>query len=209
MKRVLLIDPHPLTRKGLTVLFSTEEEFNVCCQVANAADALTCIERRNPDLAILDVDLPDSNGITLIEQMRHRRPALPIVVFTDRKADALEAIKAGARSFVDKQGEEQDIVCAVRQVLQGKMYVSPEICNSLLQELAADSRPSPVDVLSKREQQVFERLGQGMESKDIAKELGLSPKTIDSYRYRIREKLQIEGSVELIQHAVQWVNHGR
>lgn len=206
MKRILIIDPHPMTCKGLSALLKTEKEFEVICRMSSTDDALTQVESQQPDLVILDVELPGINGITIIKQLRKEHPNVSILVFTDRKTDVMYTIKAGARGYVSKRGEGSEIVRAIRQVLAGKVYVSEKLCDKLLLDLATASTPSPPEILSERELEVFELIGRGKETRDIATRLIVSPKTIDSYRRRIRNKLRLDGNSELIQRAVRWVS---
>ena len=206
MKRVFVIDDHPLTRKGLVSLIDAETDLTVCGQAADEKEALGHIEAAAPDLLVLDFLVPGIRGLSIIEDLRARWPALRILVFTDREACALRALQAGAYGYVSKKGEENEVVHAIRQLLAGKIYVSNKICDQLLLDLVADPLPSPAEVLSRRELEVFELIGRGLDTGAMAEKLAISPKTIDSYRRRIRSKLNLEGNAELIQRAVRWVS---
>jgi DNA-binding NarL/FixJ family response regulator len=206
MTKILIIDPHPMTCKGLNALLKAEKEFEVICRMSSNDDALTQVETHQPDLVILDVDLPGTNGISFIKQLRREQPNVSILVFTDRKTDVMYTIRAGARGYVSKRGEGSEIVKAIRQVLAGKVYVSEKLCDKLLLDLATASKPSPPEILSERELEVFELIGRGKETRAIATRLGVSPKTIDSYKRRIRTKLDLGGNSELIQRAVRWTS---
>lgn len=206
MKRVFIIDDHPLTRKGLVSLIEAEANLSVCGLAAGEKEALERIEAAAPDLMVLDFLVPGMRGLGIIEHLHARWPRLPILVFTDRTACALRALQAGAHGYVSKKGEEKEVVHAIRHLLAGKIYVSDAICDRLLLDLVSEPPPSPAQVLSRRELEVFELIGRGLDTGSMAEKLDISPKTIDSYRRRIRSKLNLEANAELIQRAVRWVS---
>ena len=206
MNKVLLIDSHPVMRKGLALTLNAEPDLEVCCQTASAEEALALLETAEPDLVMLDLALPGMEGLAFIEQVHERRPALPLLVFTENKACALRAIRAGARGYIAQEEAGGEIVFAVRRVLEGHYYVSEEICDRLLFELAAGPTRYPPDVLSRREMEVFTFVGQGLNTGEIARRMKVSPKTVDSFRRRIKSKLGLTGIAELIQRAVRWVD---
>ncbi len=210
MKKILIVDDHPLMRKGLAMTLNAEPDLNVCGQVADAEEALGALEEFNPDLAIVDISLPGMSGLELIKHMQALRPELRTLVVSrhDEALYAERAIRAGARGYVMKLEASDMIVKAVRRVLNGGIYVSEEINERLLLGLAAGRQElaqSPLEVLSDRELEVFELTGRGLGTREIAERLHLSVKTVESYRARINDKLNLKTAAELMQHAVQWV----
>ena len=210
MNKILIVDDHPLMRKGLALALNAEIDLTVCGQVANAEEALGALEELDPDLAIVDISLPGMSGLELIKHMQALRPEMRTLVVSrhDEALYAERAIRAGARGYVMKLEAGEMIVKAVRRVLGGGIYVSEEINGRLLRGLAA-GRPkmaeSPLELLSDRELEVFELTGRGRGTREIAERLYLSVKTVESYRARIKDKLNLKTAAELMQHAVQWV----
>ncbi|MFB3130927.1 MAG: response regulator [Rhodothermales bacterium] len=210
MSKILIVDDHPLMRKGLALSLDAETDLTVCGQAANAEEALSVLEELDPDLAIVDISLPGMGGLELIKHMQARRPEMRTLVVSrhDEALYAERAIRAGARGYVMKLEAGEMIVKAVRRVLGGGIYVSEEINERLLLGLAA-GRPkmaeSPLELLSDRELEVFELTGRGRGTREIAERLYLSVKTVESYRARIKDKLNLKTAAELMQHAVQWV----
>lgn len=210
MKKILIVDDHPLMRKGLAMTLNAEPDLNVCGQVADAEEALSALEELEPDLAIVDISLPGMSGLELIKHMHALRPDLRTLVVSrhDEALYAERAIRAGARGYVMKLEASDMIVKAVRRVMNGGIYVSEEINERLLLGLAAGRQElaqSPLEVLSDRELEVFELTGRGLGTREIAERLHLSVKTVESYRARIKDKLNLKTAAELMQHAVQWV----
>jgi len=210
MKKILLVDDHPLMRKGLAMTLDAEPDLTVCAQVADAEEALGALETFDPDLAIVDISLPGMSGLELIKHMQALRPAMPTLVVSrhDEGLYAERAIRAGARGYVMKLEAADRIVKAVRRVLGGGIYVSEEVNERLLLGFASGRQAlvqSPLEVLSDRELEVFELTGRGLGTRDIAERLHLSVKTVESYRARIKDKLNLKTTAELMQHAVQWV----
>ena len=210
MKKILIVDDHPLMRKGLALTLNAEPDLNVCSQVADAEEAMSALDEYDPDLAIVDISLPGMSGLELIKHMQALRPEMHSLVVSrhDEALYAERAIRAGARGYVMKLEADDMIVKAVRRVLNGGIYVSEEINERLLLGLAAGRQElaqSPLEVLSDRELEVFELTGRGLGTREIAERLHLSVKTVESYRARIKDKLNLKTAAELMQHAVQWV----
>ncbi len=210
MNKILIVDDHPLMRKGLALALNAEIDLTVCGQIANAEEALGALEELDPDLAIVDISLPGMSGLELIKHMQALRPEIRTLVVSrhDEALYAERAIRAGARGYVMKLEAGERIVKAVRRVLGGGIYVSEEINERLLLGLAAGRQElaqSPLEVLSDRELEVFEMTGRGLGTREIAERLHLSVKTVESYRARIKDKLSLKTAAELMQHAVQWV----
>jgi len=208
---ILLVDDHPLMRKGLAQTLANEVDLNVVGQVDSAEEALDRIDDLVPDLAIVDISLPGMSGMELIKHLQSRVPETKILVVSrhDETLYAERCIRAGARGYMMKMEAGDEIVKAARQVLDGRIYVSDEINERLLQSMAEGGRErvgqSPLEVLSDRELEVFELTGHGASTRDIAERLHLSVKTVESYRARIKKKLQLDSANELMKHAVQWV----
>lgn len=211
MADVILIDDHPLLRKGLVRTIENEMDLHVVGQMDRAEEALDEIEDLDPDLAIVDLSLPGMGGLELIKHLQSRAPEVQALVVSrhDEGLYAERCLRAGARGYVMKQEAGDVIVEAIRKVLNGRIYVSDEINERLLQSMAEGGQErvtqSPLEVLSDREPEVFELTGEGLSTREIADRLNLSVKTIESYRSRIKGKLHFNSANELMQHAVQWV----
>ena len=208
--RILIVDDHPLMRKGLALTLDAEVDFEVVGQASDAEEALDAFGEFAPDLVLVDVSLPGMNGIELIKHLISRDADLKALVVSrhDEALYAERAVRAGAKGYVSKLEADDVIVDAVRYVLRGGIYLSDELKDKLLFGAAAgrkDAMQSPLEVLSDRELEVFEMTGRGLPTKEIADRLHLSVKTVESYRARIKTKLALESGTELMQHAVRWV----
>lgn len=212
MHQVLIVDDHPLVRKGLAVSFEDTMGFEVCGRAATAEDALDRLDHCDPDLLVLDISLPGMSGLELMKQLRDPYPDLQTLVVSrhDENLYAERVLRAGGRGYVMKLEASDVIIEAARTVLDGGVYLSDPINNRLLKNLAeGDADPiseSPVESLSDRELEVFELTGQGLTTRDMADRLHVSVKTIESYRARIKEKMNLDNASELMRHAVQWVH---
>lgn len=210
MTRIVVIDDHPLMRKGLVMSIEAESDLQVVGQAANAEDAMGVIEKENPDLIVVDISLPGMSGLELVKQIQAIRPNVKSLVVSrhDELLYAERAIRAGAKGYVMKLSAVDVMVKAIRRIMNGGIYVSEEINERLLLGMASGHEPlkqSPLEVLSDRELEVFELTGRGVGTRDIAERLHLSVKTVESYRARIKTKLNLATAAELMQHAVQWV----
>ena len=208
---LVLIDDHPLMRKGLARTIENEVDLNVVGQMSSAEEALEKIEDLAPALAIVDISLPGMSGMELIKHLQSRTPDIKLLVVSrhDETLYAERCIRAGAKGYVMKQEAGDVIVQAIRKVLNDRIFVSEEINERLLQSMAEGGRErimqSPLEVLSDRELEVFELTGRGSSTREIAERLHLSVKTVESYRARIKDKLNFDSGNELMKHAVQWV----
>jgi DNA-binding NarL/FixJ family response regulator len=211
MTDVVPVDDHPLMRKGLVRTIENEVDLNVAGQTSSAEEALDEIEALDPALAIIDISLPDMSGMELIKHLQSQRPALKILVVSrhDETLYAERCLRARAKGYLMKQEAGDVIVKAIRKVLNGRIFVSEEINERPLQSMAEGGRErtmkSPLEVLSNRELEVFELTGQGHSTRAIAERLHLSVKTVESYRARIKDKLNLDSGNEFMTHAVQWV----
>jgi len=211
--RVFIVDDHPIIRRGLKLLIDQEPDLIVCGEAENARSVLPAIQELKPAIAIIDISLGHDSGIELIKNIRLQHPELPLLVLSmhDESLHAERALRAGARGYVMKQEAPEKIITAIRQVLQGNIYVSDAMGAKLLNKLI-DSRSektsSPLELLSDRELQVFQLLGRGFGTRQVAEQLNVSIKTVEAYRANIKDKLNLRSSAELVQHAIHWVLSG-
>ena len=208
--RVLLVDDHPVLTQGLTLIINSEADLVVCGHAEDADQALELAESVQPDLAIVDISLKNSDGIQLLKNLKARYPGLLALVLSlhDEELYAERALRAGACGYVMKQSPLPTVLTAIRRVLDGRIYVSDKIADRLLAQTSGvkpASAASPVERLSDREREVFRKIGRGLGTKEIADQLHLSIKTVETYRAHIKVKLQIATSAELIQKATLWV----
>ena len=211
MTRIYLVDDHPLMRKGIAMTLEMETDFEVCGQAESAEQAISDIPVAKPDFVVVDISLPGMNGIELIKHLKAIDPSLLMLVVSRHDEDmyAERAIKAGARGYLMKMEAGDVIVNAIRRILKGQIYLSEELNNKLLMGIVMGGqigRSSPLEVLSDRELEVFELIGNGSTTRDIAERMHISIKTVESYRTRIKTKFDITNGNELIKQAVQWVS---
>ena len=209
-KQILIVEDHPIFRAMLVQLINQEPGMKVCGEVNNIQDALTVIEQTSPDAAIIDLTLPGPGGLELIKDLKARKIRLPTLVLSmhAERLYAERALRAGARGYISKAASPVEVITAIRKVLAGGIYVSEHVTGTILERLGhADEamEPSGVDLLSDREIEVFQLVGRGLNSREMAGQLQLEPSTVDSYRARIKEKLGIKNAAELYQRAAQWL----
>jgi len=208
--RIVIVDDHPIIRRGLADFINQAEDFEVCGEASDAHQAIEMITSLKPDVAVVDISLKEINGIELIKHLRTRNAKLPMLVLSmhDETLYAERALRAGARGYVMKQEPPETVISAVRKILTGEIYVSEKMSSRLIARMAdgnANGTGSPLERLSDRELEVFQLIGQGLRTRQIAERLCLSIKTIESYREHIKHKLDLQNSTELFQHALQWV----
>jgi len=209
-KRIVIVDDHPLFRKGLEQLIHSDSAFAVCGEVNNASEAMDVIRKLNPDLAIVDLSLPGANGIELIKNIRAEFPKLPILVLSmhDESLYALRALRAGAEGYVMKHEAMANVIQAIHEVFNGRPYLSPAMAAQVITKFAhrgSQSEADAVERLSDRELEILELIGKGNEVHQIAKLLHLSPKTVETHRAHIKEKLNLQNARQVARFAVQWV----
>ncbi len=209
--QILLVDDHPLVRERLAEVFSREPDLMVCGEADNRHRALEAIADTAPDIILLDLTLKHSDGFETIKDIRARWPSLKILVVSmhDDALYAERAIRAGARGYINKQEATRRILVAVRQVIAGGIYLSDRVADQIVERMA--TRPGqtgvvPAHVLGDRELQVFQGIGRGLTTRQIARELHLGVKTVETYRARIKEKLNLSTSADLLQKAIAWVH---
>jgi DNA-binding NarL/FixJ family response regulator len=213
-KRILIVDDHPIVREGLVQQFNREPDLVVCAQSGNAAQAISAVVEHQPDLVLVDLNLPGRGGLELIRDLRALRPKLPMLVLSmhDEAVFAERVLRAGGRGYVSKEAAGEQLLKAVRRVLAGEIYVSHTVSTRLLDSLSG--RPSartvsPVEQLTDRELEVFTLIGMARETKEIARRLNVSGKTVEAHRAAIKRKLKLKTGPELTRHAVLWVEATR
>jgi DNA-binding NarL/FixJ family response regulator len=209
--KVLIVDDHPAVREALAFRISKLPNLEVCGEAATIAEALKLVVEKNPDIAIIDISLKTSDGIDLIKRIKARTETVRMLVWSMHSESlyAERALRAGAHGYITKEQATDRIVEAICHVLAGKVYLSPAMTEKLLQRSVGEGTEllsrSPVEALSDRELQVFRQIGQGRKTADIAGQMHLSVKTVETYRDRIREKLDLSDGTELACYATQWV----
>jgi DNA-binding NarL/FixJ family response regulator len=209
--RIFLVDDHAMFREGLRQLIDREPDFVVSGDAADFEEALKGISAATPDLVITDISLSGNSGIDLIKTLKSRHPELPVLVVSmhEETLYAERALRAGAMGYVMKQEPAKAVKAAIRKVLGGDIHLSEKMASAVLGKLVHERTDeksvSPMENLSNRELEVFRLLGEGKASRDIAQQLDLSVATINSFRNRIKEKLNFKNSTELILHAIHWV----
>jgi DNA-binding NarL/FixJ family response regulator len=206
--KVLIVDDHPVVREGLALHLATQPDLQVCGEAEDLAGALTLLESARPDVAIIDISLKNSSGMELIRRIRDREDSVRILVWSmyPENLYAERALRAGAQGYLNKGHATHHVLEALRAILQGRVYVSGELADQLLQRVVGRKpEEGSIDSLSDRELEAFQLIGEGMTTESIAQKMHASPKTVETFRSRIKEKLGISNHTELIQRAAQWV----
>jgi DNA-binding NarL/FixJ family response regulator len=208
-RKILIVDDHPILRKGLSMVIDQEPDLVVAGEAEDVQGGLEMIDSVRPDIVIVDLSLPGVDGIELIKTMRLKYRNLPALVVSmhDEALYAERALRAGARGYIMKQEAVENVLVAIRKVLNGEIFVSGRVTTKLVETLiSGDGRTvsSPMGLLSNRELTVFRLIGQGFKTSQIADKLNLSVKTVESYRSHIKEKLRLSSGAELMKYAVQW-----
>lgn len=212
--RVLLVDDHPIVRQGLARLIGQEADLDVCGEAGDVPSAVQAVNELKPDVVVADLSLKEGSGIDLIKTLSAQSSETPVLVLTMHEESfyAERALRAGARGYLTKQEASEKILTAIRQVFRGEIYVSERLSPKLLKRLitgAPDDEDPLVSRLSDRELQVFLMIGEGHGTQQIASQLNLSVKTIETYRAHLKEKLDLRDARELVQYAIRWVvSHG-
>ncbi|MBN8587981.1 MAG: response regulator transcription factor [Rhodothermia bacterium] len=210
MYNLFIVDDHPLMREGLAMILESQPDFNIVAMAGSAEEAMENIEKHRVDLLIVDISLPGMSGLELVKHMSALKPTLKMLVMSrhDEQLYAERVIRSGAKGYVMKVEARKVIIEAIRKILGGGIYISDAINERLIQSMMPGRRPigqSPLEILSDRELEIFEMTGRGYKSGEIAERLHISPKTVESYRTRIKDKLSLTSAAELMKHAVQWV----
>jgi DNA-binding NarL/FixJ family response regulator len=209
-KRIVIVDDHPVLRKGLGRIINSNDGFVVCGEAGEANEGMALIRREKPDLVIADIGLPGASGIELTKNIRTEFPDMPVLILSmhEESLYALRALRAGAAGYIVKQEAIEKIADALREVLNGRRYLSPAISQQLStsSEAQAGTRSAtPIAELTDRELEVLELIGKGREVREIAEQLRLSPKTVETHRTHIKEKLKLKNARGVARFAVQWL----
>ncbi len=207
---ILLVDDHPVVREGFAKLISEEPDLRVCGQASNAGAAWEAVHKLKPDLVVLDISLNGANGMELLKRLTVFSPKLPVLVLSmhDESVYGERALRAGARGYIMKQAPTEEVMHAIREVLRGLIYLSPQMHSRVVARLLTGDAAgeSSIERLSDRELEVFELIGRGHKTGEIARELNLSVKTIETYRAQIKSKIRLKNSTELAGQAARWVS---
>ena len=213
-KKILIVEDHPIFRMGLADLIEQEPDFNVCGHSESVTDAVKVVEQTSPDLVIVDLSLKTSNGLDLIKILNEEKSQLPVLVLSsyDENIYAERCLHAGARGYINKKEASELVIEAIRKIFSGNIFLSPKMTDTVLNKFqsgsASEITPS-VTRLTNRELEVFTLIGQGMIPGDIAKSLHISAKTVYSHTERIKEKLKINHSSELVRFAALWAERDK
>lgn len=208
--RIFIVDDHPIVRKGLAQLINQEEDLVICGEADNAETALEALKKVKPDLAIVDISLRGIDGFELTKLIKARFDNIPVLVISmhDESLFAERALRVGARGYIMKQEAIEKMMEAIRKVLRGELYVSERVSANIVKRFVdgkAEGVSSPEELLSDREMEVFQLIGQGFGTRQIADQLHVSVKTVETYRANIKEKLNLKNATELMKHAVHWI----
>jgi len=208
-KTVLVVDDHPLMRQGLALLINQQQDMVVCGEAEEAQAAMQAIARQKPDILILDISLNGPDGLEVLKSIRASDPGLPVLILSmhDEAIYAERALRARANGYIMKQEASEKVLVAIRRILNGDLYLSDRMSNKMLQQFiggAPSMIQSRIAALSDRELEVFRLIGEGRTTREIADEMHLSIKTVETYQAHIKEKLALRTGRELIQHAIQW-----
>jgi DNA-binding NarL/FixJ family response regulator len=207
---VLVVDDHPFMRAGLAQLIERQPDLRITGEAGNPNEAFAILAKTKPALVLTDLTMPGRSGLEFIRDLRAARAEVAVLVISmhDELVYAERVLRAGARGYIMKEAGGENLLAAIRQVLRGERYVSPRVAERILDNVSA-RRPrgssSPIEKLTDREFEVFQHIGQGMSTRQIAAQLHLSPKTVDVHRGHIKEKLALKDVTSLVRHAVRWV----
>ena len=209
-KNILIVDDHPIVRQGIQRLLEQEPDLRINAEAGSASEALSALRSLRPDAAIIDISLPGTDGLELTKMVRAERPDIPILILSmhEESLYAERVLRAGANGYLMKQEVAENIVNAIRKILRGEIYLSDRAGQRILRDVSGrrtsgGAKPA-IEKLSDRELEVLRRIGQGQGTRQIAEQLHLSVKTIETYRAHIKEKLALKNATELIRFAVQW-----
>jgi DNA-binding NarL/FixJ family response regulator len=206
----MIVDDHPMTRAGLAHLISQQPDMQTCSEAGTPQQAMSEFEKSGPDLVLSDITMPGRSGLEFIKDLLAIHPRTPILIVSmhDEKLYAERALRAGARGYIMKEAGGENLLAAIRRVLSGRVYVSEALSANILENLSG-TRPrgstSPIQKLSDREFEIFQLIGRGKSTREIARQLNLSQKTVDVHRSHIKEKLELNTATALVRHAVRWV----
>ncbi len=207
-RRILLVEDHPIMREGVAAWIDRQPDLQVCGQAGDASDAFGMLETLAPDLVVADLELPGRSGLELIKDISAFDPELPVLILSmhDETIFALRTLRAGAHGYVMKKAGGDELVAAIRAVLGGRKAFSSEVTQQVIEDVAGRRRGhrSPLAMLTDREFEIFQMIGSGRATKEIARQLNLSHKTVDAHRTNLRQKLKIKSLPELIRFSVEY-----
>ena len=207
--RVLIADDHAIIREGLRIMLGNQQDMIVVGIAANGREAIRLVDEHEPDVAVMDISMPELNGIEAIQQMLPRHPHMEIVVLSihETKPYVYRALKAGAKGYLIKETAGLEVVDAVRTVHRGERYLSQHIADLLTKEpshkLDSSVEANPLEALSLREREILQLVAEGKTSHEIAERLSISPKTVDTYRSRLMHKIRVQDMAGLVKFAIQ------
>ncbi|NLF32265.1 MAG: response regulator transcription factor [Planctomycetes bacterium] len=209
-ERVFVVDDHPLVRQGIATILAGIPDLEFVGEASSVQEALRLIGQCSPDVAVVDLHLGDDSGLGLIKDIRIRFPEVHILVLSMRDEGfyAERVLRAGARGYVTKEAGSEKIIEGIRKVLARQIYVSEDMATRVMSRMVGGGdgqEASPMDALTDRELEIFEWIGRGIPSSDIAAKLHISPKTVDSHRESIKQKLGLKTAAELVRQAIEWV----
>ena len=209
--KILVVDDHPIVRQGLTELVNREDDLMVCGQAEDAHQAMQAVKALKPDMIIVDISLKETSGMELIKDIKARYPSLSVLALSmhDESMYAERVLRAGAEGYIMKAEATENIVMAIRKILSGQIYLSDRMAPKMVRKLVGAGTKvgaSAIERLSDRELEVFRLIGQGYTTRQIAENLYLSIKTIETYRAHLKEKLNLANAAKLLQYAIRWVN---
>src|ERR1700690_2532841 len=209
VRRILIVDDHPIVRQGLRRIMENEDDLVVCGEAETVCDANIAIKELHPDAEVADISLKQGDGIELVREVRAHFPKLPILVLSmhDELIYAERILSAGANGYIMKQAASEQFLVSLRRVLDGGIYVSEAVGNNMIQKFAAGGTyisANPIARLSNRELQILHMIGKGMSTRETAHSLNLSIKTVESHRQRIKRKLSLTTGTQLVQYAINW-----
>lgn len=205
-----MIDDHPIIRHGMSALINAERDMQVCAEAETYRTGLDAVRLNQPDAAVVDLGLPDIDGMELIKVLRSEQPALAILVISmhGESEYALRALRAGANGYIVKSDAATNVVTGLRKVMNGELSLSPNFSERLIFQIIrspANAGGSPVDKLTQREREVMELIGQGLGTREVSRRLGISVKTVETHRGHLKEKLKLKSSGELTRFAMEWM----
>lgn len=208
--RIMVVDTHPITRAGYCHLFEQQSDMELCGETHGLSEAMNLYFESPADIVMTDIRLENGSGLELTQELLAMNPRILVLVCSgyDDAVYARRALKAGARGYVNKHESPERLLKALRHIREGKIFLSNEMTERVLSRSVGGEEEfncTPIDTLSDRELQVFEEIGNGNTTRKIAEQLHLSPKTIETYRENIKNKLSLNNATELTQHAIRWV----
>ena len=211
--KIIIVEDHPIFRMGMKEMIDSEKDLTVIGEAENVTEAIDLIKKKSPDLVIVDLSLKDSNGIELVREINNNYKNISSLVLSmhDESLHAERCIMAGAKGYIMKQEASESVITAIRHIMSDKIYVSPDIMSNILNKFQTQPNlvnESPLKQLTNRELEIFQLIGLGMSSKDIAIQLMISIKTVGTYRERIKGKLGLKHGEMLVRHAVIWAETG-